>query len=224
MTRPPGARQPKRGVPLADLAATRFGGVKALVLSPGIPHTWPEPHPVAAAASAAGTRSSATSSCWPRAVPEARYVGVTGTNGKSTTTALIGHILAAAGRKVAVGGNLGTAALTLARLGADGVYVLELSSYQLELIDRAAFDVAVWLNLTPDHLDRHGGMAGYVAAKRRIFQTVRGTPVAVIGVDDEPSRKSRTPCRAKFWRVIRILVISASREACSSKMAHWSTI
>ena len=104
-----------------------------------------------------------------RAQPAARYVGITGTNGKSTTTALIGHILGQAGRRVEIGGNLGTPALSLAPLGADGIYVLEASSFQLDLIETLAFDVAVLLNITPDHLDRHGDMDGYIAAKKRIF-------------------------------------------------------
>jgi UDP-N-acetylmuramoylalanine--D-glutamate ligase len=198
-----------RGIPLTDLTARPFRGVKALVLSPGIPHTFPKPHPVAAAAKAAGTPIIGDIELLALAVPAARYVGVTGTNGKSTTTALIGHILASAGRKVAVGGNLGTAALTLARLDAEGTYVLELSSYQLELIDKAAFDVAVWLNLTPDHLDRHGGMPGYVAAKRRLFRTVHGDPAAIIGIDDEASRGvADAVSRENAWRVTRISVIS----------------
>lgn len=184
----------ERGVPLVDLATRPFAGVKALVLSPGIPHTYPKPNPVAAAARAAGTPIIGDIELLALTVPEARYVEITGTNGKSTTTALIGHILYSAGRNVAVGGNLGTPALTLAPLAADGTYVLELSSYQLELIDAAAFDVGVWLNLTPDHLDRHGGIEGYIAAKRRLFRAVRGAPAAIVGNDDEPSRRSRR-CR-----------------------------
>ena len=97
----------------------------------------------------------------------------------------------------------------MARLGADGVYVLELSSYQLELIQRAHFDVAVWLNLTPDHLDRHGGMDGYIAAKRRIFKTVHGTPTAIVGVDDESGRGvADAVSRENAWRVTRISVTS----------------
>src|SRR5229473_1749685 len=119
-----------------------------------------------------------------RAQPDAFYVGITGTNGKSTTTALIGHILAAARRRVEIGGNLGTPALSLAPLGRDGTYVLEASSFQLELIDSLAFDVAVLLNITPDHLDRHGGMAGYIAAKRRIFAHQGTASIAIVGIDD----------------------------------------
>ncbi len=176
------------GVPIVDLAQRDFAGVRALVLSPGIAHTYPRPHPVAARARAAGTRIIGDIELLALSRRAARYVGITGTNGKSTTTALIGHILQQAGRAVAVGGNLGTPALSLAALGADGIYVLEMSSYQLELTESLACDVAVLLNITPDHLGRHGGMAGYVAAKRRIFCGQRRPQAVVIGIDDEPSR------------------------------------
>ncbi len=176
------------GVPIVDLTGRDLAGVRALVLSPGIPHTHPQPHPVAARARAAGTRIIGDIELLALSCRAARYVGITGTNGKSTTTALIGHILQQAGRKAAVGGNIGTPALALAALGADGIYVLEMSSYQLELTESLVCDVAVLLNLTPDHIDRHGDMAGYVAAKRRIFRGQRRPQAAVIGADDPPSR------------------------------------
>jgi UDP-N-acetylmuramoylalanine--D-glutamate ligase len=197
------------GVPLVDLASAPFTAIRALVLSPGIPHTFPKPHPVAALARAAGTPIIGDIELLARAVPEARFVGITGTNGKSTTTALIGHILASAGRPVQAGGNLGTAALTLERLGPDGIYVLEMSSYQLELLETLGFDVAVWLNLTPDHLDRHGGMSGYIAAKRRIFRPGAKPQAAIVGVDDAPSRDvAEQLSRENTWKLTRISVIS----------------
>jgi len=176
------------GVPIVDLASADLAGVKSLVLSPGIPHTYPKPNPVAARARAAGATIIGDIELLAQSCRQARYVGITGTNGKSTTTSLIGHILAQAGRKVAVGGNLGTPALSLAPLGADGIYVLEMSSYQLELTESLTFDVAVLLNITPDHLDRHGGMDGYIAAKRRIFARQKSRQTAVIGIDDALSR------------------------------------
>ncbi|MGZ0187977.1 MAG: UDP-N-acetylmuramoyl-L-alanine--D-glutamate ligase, partial [Alphaproteobacteria bacterium] len=111
----------------------------------------------------------------------ARIVGATGSNGKSTTTALIGHVLEKAGLPVEVGGNLGPPTLGLDTLDANGVYVLELSSYQLELTPRPRFDIGIFLNLEPDHLDRHAGLHGYATQKRRIFD---GEGVAVVGVDD----------------------------------------
>src|SRR6266566_3448589 len=175
-------------IPLCDLAPADWRQVAALVLSPGIPHLYPEPHPAVLRAREAGCEIIGDIELLGRAQPDAAYIGITGTNGKSTTTALIGHILAAAGRRVEVGGNLGTPALSLAPLGEDGTYVLEASSFQLELIDSLAFDIAVLLNITPDHLDRHGEMEGYVAAKRRIFARQNKAAVAIVGVDDPISR------------------------------------
>ena len=148
-----------RGIALTELAGSDWTKIGALVLSPGIPHTFPKPHPVAAEAIAAGCAIVCDIDLLARAVPEATYVGITGTNGKSTTTALVGHILKRAGRAAEIGGNIGVPVLDLPRLGADGTYVLELSSYQLERIPSVALDVAVMLNITPDHLDRHGSMA-----------------------------------------------------------------
>ncbi len=176
------------GLATRDLARVDWTRPSALILSPGIPHRFPKPHPVAERAAAAGCPIIGEVELLFRAQPRARYVGITGTNGKSTTTALIGHLARKAGRKVEVGANLGTPALALQPLAEDGIYVLEMSSYQLELVESGHFDVAVLLNITPDHLDRHGGMAGYIAAKRRIFDRQRGHDWAVIGVDDDPSR------------------------------------
>ncbi|MDP1554138.1 MAG: UDP-N-acetylmuramoyl-L-alanine--D-glutamate ligase, partial [Hyphomonas sp.] len=122
-----------------------------------------------------------------QALPERgrpKVVGITGTNGKSTTTTLIGHILKEAGRDVRVGGNIGTGVLDLAALHSNAIYVLELSSYQLDLVKSLHCNVAVMLNLSPDHLDRHGGMDGYQAAKMRIFQNQTPNDLAVIGFDD----------------------------------------
>ncbi len=173
-----------RGIEIAELAQGELAGAKALVLSPGIPSTFPAPHPVAARARSAGIEIIGDIELLARSCPGARYAGITGTNGKSTTTALLGHILKEAGARVAVGGNLGIPALQLDSLGSDGVYVLEMSSYQLELTKSLAFDVAILLNITPDHLDRHGGMDGYVAAKERIFANQNARQAAVIGLDD----------------------------------------
>jgi len=173
------------GLPVHDPGAG-YAGFDALVLSPGIPHILPAPHPAAAAARAADVPILSDAELLYRAVREAgsraRFVGITGTNGKSTTTALLAHTLTAAGVPNAAGGNLGTAALALPLLGDDGVYVLEMSSYMLERLATLRFDVAVLLNLSPDHLDRHGSMEGYIAAKRHVFD--RGAPVRIVGADD----------------------------------------
>ena len=157
-------------------------GLDRLVWSPGIPHLHPRPHPLAARAHAVRVRPEADISLLVEAMPECRFVGVTGTNGKSTVTALIGHALGRLGLPHAVGGNLGPAALGLPALGPGGVYALELSSYQLALMTRPAFDVAVLLNIAPDHLDRHGGMHRYAADKARIF----GTQATVVISDSDP--------------------------------------
>ena len=171
-------------LPIRDLATADWRNIAALVLSPGIPHSFPEPHPAVTRARDAGAAIIGDLELLGRAQPEARYIGITGTNGKSTTTALVGHILAAAGQRVEVGGNLGTPALSLAPLGRDGSYVIEASSFQLELITTLAFDIALLLNITPDHLDRHGTMEGYVAAKRHIFARQNKAATAIVGVDD----------------------------------------
>ncbi len=176
------------GLALTDLAKHGLKGAKALVLSPGIPHSFPKPHPVAELAKQAGVPIIGDIELLALACKTARFAGITGTNGKSTTTALIAHILKQAGRDVAVGGNLGFPALLLEALGQNGIYVLELSSYQLELTSSLALDVAVLLNVTPDHLGRHGGMAGYVEAKKRVFRNQTSKASAIIGVDDEICR------------------------------------
>jgi UDP-N-acetylmuramoylalanine--D-glutamate ligase len=182
----PEGRAEARGAILRDMREGAFD-FEALVLSPGIPHRLPAPHPIAARAIAAGVRILSDADLLFRAVrasgSRARFAGITGTNGKSTTTALLAHILAGAGVPVAAGGNLGTAALGLPLLGDDGVYVLEMSSYMLERLSALRFDVAALLNVSPDHLDRHGDMAGYVAAKRAIFDRQDANDVAVLGAE-----------------------------------------
>ena len=172
-------------IPLVDLNQVNWQEVTSLILSPGIPHSFPEPHSVVAAARRHNVEVIGDIELLGRAQRDARYIGITGTNGKSTTTALIGHILQLSSREVAVGGNLGTPALTLDALYEDGFYVLEMSSYQLELTLSITFDVAVLLNISPDHLDRHGGFEGYVKAKRQIFHRQTKPRTAVVGVDDE---------------------------------------
>jgi len=191
------------GLPLHD-PALGYAGFDALVLSPGIPHNLPAPHPAANAARAAGIPILSDAEFLYRAVratgSHARFVGITGTNGKSTTTALIAHILTLAGIPNAAGGNLGPAALALPMLGDDGVYVLEMSSYMLERLDTLRFDIALLLNLSPDHLDRHGSMDGYIGAKRHVFD--HAAPVRIVGTDD--------PWSAKIARDIATHAISGS--------------
>jgi UDP-N-acetylmuramoylalanine--D-glutamate ligase len=173
-----------RGFTAFDGQAMDLTGVRAVVWSPGVPHTFPKVHPLATRAKTDNVPLACDVDLLLEAQTDATVVAITGTNGKSTTTSLTAHLFQQVGRKVAVGGNLGIPALDLEPLGLGGTYVLELSSYQLELVPHLACETAVLLNITPDHLDRHGGMDGYVAAKLRIFSGQRTPRVAVIGVDD----------------------------------------
>jgi len=198
------------GITPADLLRCDWRRVSTLVMSPGIPLRFPKPHPVAAAARAAGCAVICDIEILLRAIrseaPGPRVVGITGTNGKSTTTALTTHVLRAGGHAAAAGGNIGVAALALDPLGANGVYVLELSSYQLELIETPALDAAVLLNVTPDHLDRHGGFAGYVAAKQRVASLLRPGAALIVGSDDAPSRRIAESARREGRRVVPIAI------------------
>ena len=191
------ARAAAEGIAIADLArADAWAGIKALIVSPGIPHLYPAPHPAVAAAWAAGVavdndvglffRSFATPA-WEEFARTPQVVAITGSNGKSTTTALLAHVLAASGRPVQMGGNIGRGVLDLEPAEDGMVVVLELSSYQTELARALQPDIAVFLNLSPDHLDRHGGLGGYFAAKRRLF-TQGGPSRSIIGVDEDEGR------------------------------------
>jgi UDP-N-acetylmuramoylalanine--D-glutamate ligase len=201
----------RKALSTTDLYKCDWSRPSALVLSPGIPQRYPAPHPIAAMATAANVPIIGEVELLFRAQPKATFVGITGTNGKSTTTALIGHVLRRAGKRAEVGANLGTPALALAPLEEGGIYVLEMSSYQLELVPTARFDVAVLLNITPDHLDRHGGMAGYVAAKRGIFDRQRPQDWAVIGIDDE---YCRAICEGLAGR--RVVAVAVGRQASTA--------
>jgi UDP-N-acetylmuramoylalanine--D-glutamate ligase len=178
------------GIALSDINKRDWQTFAALVLSPGIPYKFPQPHRIVRMAEMTGVPVIGDMELFARAVlamPERgrpKIIGITGTNGKSTTTMLIGHLLKEAGRDVRIGGNIGTGVLDLAALHSNAVYVLELSSYQLDLVKSLRCNVSVMLNLSPDHLDRHGGMEGYQAAKMRIFQNQTEQDVAVVGFDD----------------------------------------
>ena len=173
------------GVPLDDLYDRDFTDLAALVLSPGVPLTHPAPHRVVVQARKAACPVIGDVELFARCRLPARVIGITGTNGKSTTTALIGHMLGALVQPAAVGGNLGTPVLDLPPFDREGIYVLELSSFQLDLTTSLVCDVAVLLNLGSDHLDRHGDRAGYVAVKKRIFAGQRSDHTAIIGRDDD---------------------------------------
>ena len=203
------------GFELTDLTTADWSDFAALMLSPGVPLTHPKPHWTVDKARAEGVEILGDIELFARAVNAApehkrpKVVAITGTNGKSTTTALIGHICAEAGRDVRIGGNIGVGVLGLDDMHGGAVYVLELSSYQLDLTSSLKPDVAVILNISPDHLERHGDMAGYVAAKRRILANQGKGDTAVIGVDDEYGGRICTEITAANRRTI--VAISATK-------------
>ena len=183
------ARAQDAGLGTQDLREADWSGFMALVLSPGVPLTHPEPHWTVRLAREAGVEiiGDIELFCRERRAqsPEAPLVAITGTNGKSTTTALIAHVLAQAGRDVQMGGNIGTAILSLAPPDAGRVHVIEMSSFQIDLTPGFDPTVGVLMNITPDHLDRHGTMEQYAAIKERL---IAGAGLAVVGIDDGPSR------------------------------------
>jgi UDP-N-acetylmuramoylalanine--D-glutamate ligase len=183
------AKAEAAGIKLSDINKRDWQGFAALVLSPGVPLYHPKPHRVVEMARATGVPIIGDMELFAMAVnaldaeDRPKIIGITGTNGKSTTTALIGHILKQAGKDVRVGGNIGIGVLDLAVLHARAIYVLELSSYQLDLVETLRCDAAILLNITPDHLDRHGSMQAYTAAKARIFNNQGPNDVAIVGID-----------------------------------------
>ena len=191
------AKAEAEGFALTDLTRhAALEGVACLVTSPGIPHLFPVPHPIIGRALELGIPvdndiglffQSAADDTWAEMETPPKVIAVTGSNGKSTTTALIHHILAEAGRPTQMAGNIGKGVLSIDPAQDGEVIVLELSSYQTELARALTPDVAVFTNLSPDHLDRHGGMGGYFAAKARLF-ALGGPDRAVIGVDEVEGR------------------------------------
>ncbi len=183
------AKAAAEGLTVTDLAAADWSRFSSLILAPGVPLTHPTPHWTVGKAKAAGVEIIGDIEVFFREraklAPEAPVVCITGTNGKSTTTALIAHILRRAGRDVQMGGNIGTNILDLAAPAAGRVHVIEMSSFQIDLTPSLAPTVGVQLNLTPDHLDRHGTMEAYAAIKERV---VASAGTAVCGVDDSWSK------------------------------------
>jgi UDP-N-acetylmuramoylalanine--D-glutamate ligase len=196
------------GITPVDLSAISFDGIAALVMSPGVPIYGPREHWSVAKAKAANVPVIGDVELLAReinAIPQTdrpRIVAITGTNGKSTTTALLAHILCANGHDVRVGGNIGTGVLALDPPRRGAIYVLELSSYQLDLVASLRVNAAVHLNLSPDHLERHGTMARYAQAKRAIFDNQQHDDWAIIGVDDDWGMALCTRFNAANGRVV----------------------
>lgn len=186
-----GSRERAReaGVMLLDLNVADFAQFSSLVLAPGVPLTHPEPHWTVVRAKAAGVEIIGDVEIFMRErvlrCPQVPVIGITGTNGKSTTTALTAHLLAVLGHDVQMGGNIGKAVLTLEDLAPERIYVVELSSYQIDLTPTLNATVGVFLNVTPDHLDRHGTIGNYAAIKERL---ARESDVAAVCIDDAFTR------------------------------------
>jgi len=173
-------------IPLVDLAQTDWSEFSSLILAPGVPLTHPTPHWTVQKARESGVEIIGDIEIFARErtlhAPDAPFIAVTGTNGKSTTTALVAHILRHVGRDVEMGGNIGRAILTLREPAPAQFHVIELSSFQIDLTPTLKPTVGVMLNVTPDHLDRHGTLENYAAVKERV---VSGADVAAIGIDDD---------------------------------------
>jgi UDP-N-acetylmuramoylalanine--D-glutamate ligase len=174
------------GLSITNLRTIDFKTLSALVLSPGVPLTHPEPHWAVVKAKQAGTEIIGDTEVFAREVQRsgAKLVTITGTNGKSTTTALIGHVLNSAGLDVDVGGNIGLAVFNLRPPEKSRIYVLELSSFQIDLMPSLRPDVGILTNLTADHLDRHGDMHHYAFVKGRMFAKMSVGDTALVGIDD----------------------------------------
>src|ERR1700742_2191561 len=178
--------------------------IAALVLSPGVPLTHPRPHEVVNHAANAKVPVIGDVELFAREIRpdagrpgKAPVIAITGTNGKSTTTALLGHILASAGFDAQVGGNIGKSVLELAPPGPKTIYVLEMSSFQIDLTPGLHPNVALLSNLTPDHIDRHGSMENYAAIKQRLLRQVPKDGHVIVGVDDDYSAAIFTALSAK---------------------------
>jgi UDP-N-acetylmuramoylalanine--D-glutamate ligase len=206
-------------LPLEDFATLDLATVDGLVLSPGVPLNR---HPLAARAREANLPILGDIELFQRAratLPPHRLAGITGTNGKSTTTALLHHLLAAAGMTARLGGNIGLPILDQPPLPAGGVYVLELSSFQIDLAQSLACDLAIYTNLTPDHLDRYDGLADYAAAKARLFAMQPPGGHAVIAVDDDWTRAAANDLPAG----VRLTRVSAA-DIAAHDQARWPAL
>ena len=210
------------GVPIEDLRFTDWRLFAALVLTPGVPLTHPVPHWTVERARGAGVEIIGDIELFCRErrrnVPTAPFVAVTGTNGKSTTTALIAHLLKSAGRDVQLGGNIGTPILALdpPRLGR--YHVIEVSSFQMDLTPSINPTVGVLLNVTPDHIDRHGTLAGYAAIKERL---AAASITAVVAVDDDICQAIADRLERDRRRVVRV---SARRPLASGVYAEGTVL
>ena len=199
------------GLAIVNLNEVGWSEFAALVLAPGVPLTHPQPHWAAQKAHAAGVEVIGDIELFCRErnahAPGAPFIAITGANGKSTTTALVAHILRNADRDVAMGGNIGVPILELPAPAQNRIHVVECSSYQIDLAPSLAPSVGALLNVTPDHLDRHGTLERNAAIKERL---VARADIALVGVDDEPCRAIAARLKARgAGRVVTITATSA---------------
>jgi len=205
------------GVPIINLKKADWSEIDDFVLSPGVPHHLPKPHWSAKLAKAAGVQIICDIEILAREVAakptreRPKIIAITGTNGKSTTTTMIGHILKACGKDAQIGGNIGRGVLDLDRMHGGTFYVIELSSYQLERTQSLRANAAVFLNLSPDHLDRHGTLEAYGLAKQAVFANQTADDTVIIGVDDDYGKALCTKLKVKNGR--NIVPISVRRAA-----------
>jgi UDP-N-acetylmuramoylalanine--D-glutamate ligase len=194
------------GLKVHNLHEVDFASLDALVLSPGVPFTHPEPHWTVVKAHAAGIEiiSDTEIFCREAQAAGACIIGITGTNGKSTTTALVAHVLKSAGLDVDMGGNIGLAVFNLRTPVRDRIYVLELSSFQIDLMPTFRPNIGILTNITPDHLDRHGTMESYAGVKARMFKKQLATDIAIVGVDDAWTKEIATTVKEPIVRQVSV--------------------
>ena len=210
------------GLDIADLAQADWSQFAAFILSPGVPLTHPKPHWTVEKAKAAKVEIIGDIELFCRErnkiAPKAPFIAITGTNGKSTTTALIAHILTHAGKDVQLGGNIGTAILALAPPQADRIHVIECSTFQIDLAPSLNPSVGLLLNLTPDHIDRHGSMANYAAIKERL---VAKSDVAIVARDDAFTREIIARLAIAKTPVITVSTTGAAADFIFAESALW---
>jgi UDP-N-acetylmuramoylalanine--D-glutamate ligase len=198
------------GIPTADLRHADWSKFTALVLAPGVPLTHPAPHWTVVLAQNAGVEVIGDIELFCRErrarAPDAPFVAITGTNGKSTTTALVAHLAASAGLDAQLGGNIGTAILSLAPPRAGRAHVVECSSYQIDLAPTLDPSIGILINLSEDHLDRHGAMEHYAAVKERLVAGVPAQGTAIVGVDDEWCRRIALRLDESGREIVRVSV------------------
>ena len=226
MTTPSNSRKAAQaGFITADLRKVSWANFAALVLTPGVPLTHPAPHWTVLAARQAGVEVIGDIELFCRErrrhAPDAPFVAITGTNGKSTTTALIAHLMRDAGYDTQMGGNIGTAILSLEPPRTGRVHVIEMSSYQIDLAPSLDPSVGILLNVSEDHLDRHGTLEHYAAVKERLVAGVQQQGTAIVGVDDNWSRDAADRIEQAGKRVVRVSVKNplAGRHLCRARHA-----